>query len=314
MKQALGLVIGLLVGAVGAILFSGSVAPEEGTPEERLEIAQHELRKAQRTITEYEAQLGLRRGNRTVGDGVRDIVQDIKEGREVSIDDIYKTMQPWLQQMSPLFARMREINEEDWADQMTGEWGRKYDLSASEQQRLKAWFQERSRERGEELERVIGSDDSGFVDFIKVTEYDWRDAEGVDSVMEGFLEGEELAQFRGERLQERVESVQGVANRNLSRLNDIVELDDAQQDEVFGILARGSEDYQEGMDFDGRGGDNSVLDRRARDAAIRSVLRPDQVQQFDAHQEERRVDAEKDLRRMGLTLPDDWDLLEGDTF
>jgi hypothetical protein len=48
MKQGLGLIIGLIVGAVGAVLFSGSLAPHEGSPEERLEIAEIALGKARR--------------------------------------------------------------------------------------------------------------------------------------------------------------------------------------------------------------------------------------------------------------------------
>lgn len=314
MKQALGLVIGLLIGAVGAVLFSGSLTPEEGSPEERLELAQQELRKSEREIRKYQERYGDLRGPRSVKDGVRGIMQDIKDGRDVSIDDVYKTMQPWLQDMSPLFDRMREINEEDWADELSGQWGREYNLNASQRGQLKAWFEERSRERGEELKAVIASNDSGFVDFIKVTEYDWRDSADVQPIMEGFLQGEDLERFKAERLQERVDSVQGVANRNLNRLTNIVELDEGQQDEVFGILARGSDDYQVGMDFDGMGSDTAQLDRRARDEAIRSVLRPEQRQRFDIHQAERKEDAEEDLRRMGLTLPDDWDLLEGETF
>lgn len=314
MKQVLGLIVGLLVGVAGAVMFSKSVGPEEGSAEALLEVTEYELRRVTRQVREYETKFGQNRGGRTVQDGVRGIVQDIKEGRQVSMDDVYKTMQPWLQDMSPLFGRMRELNEEEWADSMTGEWAREYDLNASEREQLKRWFQERSRERGEELQRVIASDDSGFVDFIKVTEYDWRDAQGADEVMEGFLEGEELQAFQAERLQERLDSVQGAANGNLNRLNVIVDLDEGQQDEVFGILARGSDDYEAGMDFDGMGGDTSQLDRRARDEAIRSVLRPEQVERFDTHQAGRRADAEKDLRKMGLSLPDDWDLLEGDSF
>ena len=313
MKQGLGLIIGLIVGAVGAVLFSGSLAPDEGSPEERLEIAEIALGKARRTIRSLEAD-GRGGSRRTVSDGVRGIAQDIKEGRDVSMDDVFSTMKPWLRDMSPLFNRMREVNEEDWADNMTGEWARKYDLSSSERDQLKEWFQERSREKGEAFNAVVESETSGFVDYVRATEYDWQDADGIDSVMEGFLEGEELTQFREERFSERVASVQGEANRNLTRLDDIVGLDASQQDKVFGIMARGSGDYQEGMDFDGMGGATNTLDVRARDNAIRNVLSADQVRVFDAHQVERREEAEKDMRRMGMTLPKDWDLMEGRTF
>lgn len=296
------------------LLFSRSLPPEEGSPEEALEVMTMELTRTQRRVRELE-ESGGGRGKRNVGDGVRDIMQDIREGREVSMDDVFATMKPWMRDMAPLFNRMREINQEDWADNMTGEWARKYDLNKGEKEKLRQWFMAKSREKSEAFEQVVSSDTSGFVDFVKATEYDLRDSDGIDTVMEGFLEGEELAGFQEERLSERSESVQQEANRGLTRLDRIVELDERQQDEVFGILARGSGDYQDGkMDFDGMGADTSVLDRQARDTAIREVMRPEQAERFDQHRAERKAEAEKEMGRMGMSLPKDWDLLEGDSF
>jgi len=139
--------------------------------------------------------------------------------------------------------------------------------------------------------------------------------DGAEVVMEKNLTGEGLAKFREERLNERAASVQGDADRGVTRLSEIADLDERQQVEAFGILVRGSEDYRPGeMAFDGMAADQGALDRTARDAAIRAVLRPDQAEAFDAYQAERRAKAERDMSRLGLTLPDNWDLLEGDAF
>lgn len=314
MKQALGLIIGLLVGAAGALMFSRSLPAEEGTPEEQLEIVQQDLKQAQRKVQILQAQMGSR-GPRGVKDGVRDIMQDIREGKDVSLDDVFATMKPWMRNMAPLFDRMREINQEDWADNMTGEWSRKYDLTNAEQEQLRAWFLQKNKEKGNKFNQVVNSDSSGFVDFVQATEYDWRDTEGIDEVMGHILEGEELEEFKEQRSIEGAERVQDEANRGLARLDEMVELDDAQQDQVFGILARGADGYEAGaFDYDGMGADQSALDRRARDEAIRSLLRPEQQSQFDANRAARRTEAEAEMRRVGLSLPKDWDLLEGDTF
>jgi hypothetical protein len=40
------------------------------------------------------------------------------------------------------------------------------------------------------------------------------------------------------------------------------------------------------------------------------VLRPDQLDRYNEYQEERRLEAEREMRRMGLELPRDWDLLD----
>ncbi|MGB6221751.1 hypothetical protein [Haloferula sp.] len=314
MKQALGLIIGLLVGATGALMFSRSLPAKEDSPEEQLEIVQQDLKQAQRKIQILQAQSG-NEGPRGVKDGVRDIMQDIREGKDVSLDDVFSTIKPWMRQMAPLFDRMREINQEDWADNMTGEWSRKYDLSDSEQKQLREWFLQKNKEKAAAFSQVVNSDTSGFVDFVQATEYDWRDTQGIDEVMEGMLEGDELTEFREQRAKEGAERVQSEANRGLARLDEMVELDEAQQDQAFGILARGAEGYEVGaFDYDGMGADQSALDRQSRDAAIRNILRPEQQAEFDARREARRAEAEAEMRRVGLTLPKNWDLLEGDSF
>ena len=168
---------------------------------------------------------------------------------------------------------------------------------------------EKNRERSEELEHVLSLDSSGFVEWVRAMEYDVQDSEGLDEVMEGFLEGDELQSFRDERLAERTERVFEEANRGLARLDSVVGLDDTQRDGVYDVLVRGAPGY-----VDGGTAETAALDRYDRDAAVRGQLRPEQIEALDAHREERRLKAEKDLRRMGLTLPENWDHLEPDTF
>lgn len=309
MKQYLGLFVGLVVGVVGALLFRESLPPEEGSVEERLEITELELDKARRRLLVYEPD-GRRRGQRTVSDGVRSIAERIKAGEEVSLDDVFWTMKPWLRDMSPLFERMREIEEEDRFDSLVGNYSRQYNLSDRDRAELKQWFQMRADENARELRDVIHSETSTFVDFVKASEVNLADEDGIEEFMETRLKGEELAQFRAERLQERVDSVQEEANRRLHRLNEVVGLDEDQQDEMFAVMARSSQRFKPEMEFDGMGSDTSRLQGRARNDAIRSVLRPDQVERYDAYRAERKMEAERDMRKVGLTLPEDWDLLD----
>ena len=313
MRQYLGLVIGLVIGMAGAILFQQSLPPEEGSVEERLEEAEVELRRNERELSQYRAQAGP--GNkRTVRDGVRMIAQDIRDGKDVSLDDLFFTMKPWLRDMSPLFERMRQVEEEDRFDSMIGGYSRKYNLSERDQAELRNWLQVKSDDNAREYREVIMSDSSGFVDFVRVSEVDMMDEDGIENFMETRLQGEDLAAFQAERLEERVNSVQDEANRRLNRLDEAVELDEKQLDEMFGVMARGSKRYQTGMDFDGMGGDSVALQGSERDAAIRGVLRPDQLDRYDTYQAERRAEAERDMRRVGLTLPENWELLDDDGF
>ena len=308
-KQVLGLVIGLVVGVTGGVLFSKSLRPEPGSMQDRMEIAEEELRKSRRNLQAVETHI-QRHGRR----GVRGLAQDIREGREVSPDDLFATMKPWMREMAPVLERLRQLNENDWADTRVSEWGRKYDLSDAQKEELKEWFAEQSRENAEQLTEVVESDSTGVVDLIRATEYDWRNSEGIESLMEGFLEGEEREKFQAERLAERVASVQQEADRHLHRLDEIVALDDDQHEQLFGVFVRGSEDYQPEVKPEGFTGDSTPLDRSARDGMIASVLRPEQMNQLTEAREAKREEAATQLRRAGMVLPKDWDLLEGDFF
>ena len=310
LKQVVGLVLGLFVGAFGGFLFSNSLPPEVGSVEEELEILRNSNAQNERRLRSY--QRNARRD--TTPDELRRLARDVRDGKDISPDDLFATMKPWMRQMSPIFERMREVNEEDWADVRSSEWARQYALNASQRAQLKEWFRAQGAERAKALVAVIESKHSGFVDLIRATEYDWRDARGADKLMEGFLKGDQLEEFKSGRLAERAESVQHEADRNLSRLDGIVALDAKQHEQLFGVLSRAAEDYQPGLNVDGLAGEDSALDRRQRDTEIRAALRRDQIEKLDEYQRNRRVEAEKEMRRMMMTLPKDWDLLDRDTF
>lgn len=313
MKQTLGLVVGIAIGVAGGLMFSKSLAPDQGSITERLEFKERELTRAEGKIRALMAD-GHRNNKRGVKDGMRDIMYRIRSGQEVSLDDVFLTMKPWMRDMAPLFERMRQVNEEEFADRMAGEWAAEHNLDGAEKDRLREWFKEQSKKRANAFADVVESDESGFVDFIRATEYDWRDAEGSEELMEEMLDGEELEKFQEERLTERYESVQNESYRNLNRLDEIVELDSEQHAQAFGLMMRGSEDYRSGMEFEGMESGTEKLDRESRNEAIESVLRPDQRDQLDTYRAEQKAKAEREMGKMGLGLPKDWEVLEGDRF
>lgn len=307
-KQVLGLIIGLIVGVVGGILFSKSLPPEEGSLQDDYEIALTKLQKSERRLQAL-MQYQERDPGGTKG-RMKDLMRDIRDGKEISPDDLLATMKPWMRRMSPVFERIREANAEDWADARTSEWARKYNLNRDEREKLKLWFAQKERDRARALTEIVEIEQSGFVDFLKATDYDWRDSLGADRMMEGILEGEELEKFRADRLDERARSVQNEADRNLTKLDEIVLLDDTQHRELFDVMSRGSQDYLP----DVSDSKQAPLDLESRNSAIDELLRPDQLQLLNTHRENRKTEAEKEMERFGLTLPDNWDALERTPF
>ncbi|NNC87923.1 MAG: hypothetical protein HKN82_05620 [Akkermansiaceae bacterium] len=314
MRQYLGLAIGLLVGVAGALLFQQSLPPEEGSMQEQLEEVEAELRVVSQRNAVLEAEGTGRRGRRSVRDGMRTIAEKIRDGEDVSLDDIFWTMKPWMRDMAPLFDRMRALDQDNNFDALAGDLSRRYDLSPRDERALKDWLVRKSEENAREFNEVIFSDTSGFVDFVRASRFDEQDLVGIDEFMESRLEGEELAQFKAERLGERISHVQAEANRRLHRIDGAVDLDNDQLDEMFGVMARGSKRFEPGMEFDGMGGETGRLEGADREAAIRAVLRPDQLRRYEAYQQERKEDAEREMRRMGLSLPKDWQLLDDEGF
>ena len=114
---------------------------------------------------------------------------------------------------------------------------------------------------------------------------------------------------------DRVVRVQEEADRNVTRLDRIVQLDEAQKDQVFALMARGSEDFVPGMQFDGLGdGAEGLSPGTSREDAIYQVLNAEQRVLFEEHQANRKAEAEAEMAELGLALPKNWDLYDEDIF
>ncbi|MBJ7283477.1 MAG: hypothetical protein JHD00_00125, partial [Akkermansiaceae bacterium] len=108
MRTLFSVTIGFIIGAIGAILFSQSMPPKEGSAEEQVSKLEVELKRANNRVSLLE-QTG-RNGknlNRTLKDNVRNITEDIRDGRLVTPDDIFRASQPLIRDLVPLLDRVR---------------------------------------------------------------------------------------------------------------------------------------------------------------------------------------------------------------
>lgn len=314
MKHFAGLLIGLLVGIVGAILYTQSLPPEEGSLQEQAEQLGAALKKAKSRIAALEGEGKTGRPGRTMRDSLRSIAEDIRAGRDVDLDRVFDAAKPWMRDLAPIFDRIRVRDQKRAFDTRIGQLSREYNLTEQKQVELAKWFEQRADDNAKRFNEVVNSDHTGLEDLIRASR-EMEEKADIDGFMESTLVGDDLARYQSDRLLQRVEAVQAEADRKVQRLHNLVQLDEDQKDQVFGLMARGSKEFDPSMQFEGLEGDTTrLVPGQDREAAIAAVLRPEQAQILANHQAQRRYRAEEDLRQLGLSLPPDWDLYDEDDF
>ena len=112
MRSILGIILGVIVGAIGAVLFTQSLPAKAGSVEARAEKAEFERQKAEQKIEALRSQLDPNRREATRRQAMDSIAQRIRSGRRVNLDDVFKgTMKPWMRDMAPLCDRGRVAGE-----------------------------------------------------------------------------------------------------------------------------------------------------------------------------------------------------------
>ncbi|MES2709030.1 MAG: hypothetical protein V4726_20710 [Verrucomicrobiota bacterium] len=311
MRAPIFLIIGLVVGISGALLYQQSVPPPAGSVEAKNSELERELTQIKVALAAAEARAprpGLTTEQK-LRQGARGLFEDLKEGRTVDMNDVFRAAKPVLRDFSPFFERLHRRDFRIQNEYALGDLSRKYHLSTAQQDSLRAWQAAKTEERIAAMRRLNESENSTFEDMVR-SERKIRPDDGLDAFMESTLTGTDLANFKNDRLQQRVERVQAEAEQRVSRLNGIVQLDDTQQDQVFSLMARSSPDFDPGMKFEGLGGDTTQLPvGQSRDEAIMQVLRPDQRVQYEQQRETRRAAAQKEMNDFGIRIPDNWDML-----
>jgi hypothetical protein len=310
LRSVLPLVIGLAVGGIAVGLFQQSKPGMTGSPEAQIQQLESELQQARIRIAALEETRprSSRSPAQTAYDRGREIAQRLREGRTVSSDDLFRAAQPLLRDLSPLFERIAEQKFKQQADSLIGELARKYDLNPNQQDTLQKWFSEKSRADRKKWNDLISSDDTTYLQLVKSMRNDRTD-EGMDPVMEGLLQGPQLEAFKAERLEERAQRVQQFADRQVQRINNIVRLDPAQTDRLFGIMAQSSPDYDASIRLEGSTGEIAPANMHPRDA-LKSVLRPDQLAIYEEDRQRRSAEVLREMNELGVQLPADWDELE----
>lgn len=319
MRSILGILIGVIVGAIGAVLFMQSLPAKKGSLQARADKAEFEWAKAEQEMQTLRAQLDPNRRKISQRQAMEGIAERIRSGKRVSLDDVFSgTMKPWMRDVAPLFDRGRVAGEKRRLNRLSGELTREYELDDRQQEALSAWLDQRAEANGNRFGEVLNDPDSGFVDFAKVMDErtsSQRYRRELDAFMATTLDEETLATYQLDRMTERVEWVQNEAEGRMQRLDSLVELDEEQQDQAFAILAHSSEHFDPSMQFDGVdsdvGGFQPGMD--ARDG-LNQILNTEQRQILEDREQERRAEVLREFQQVGLTPPRGWEEMEGNPF
>lgn len=314
MRAPLMLITGLAVGITGTVLFQTSFPPPAGSVEAENADLERELTKTRVELAAAEARApgpGLSTKQK-LADGARDIVEELKAGHPVDMNDVYRAAKPALRDFSPIFERLQRRDllkrNEHTLDDLT----RKYHLAPARQESLREWLKAKTEKDIAEFREFSLRDKTSLEDIVK-TGHQKRPDDGLEVFMENTLSGRDREQFKTDRLNQKVARVQEEADRRVSRLNRIVVLDEGQQDQVFALMARSSPDFDPSMQLEGLGsGSTQLSPGQSRDEAILNVLRPEQQAQYEEARQERLAAAQNELDAVGLKFPENWDMFLDD--
>jgi len=312
-SSIISLLTGLLIGGTAVLMFDASLPPESGSAEERAERLASELTQAKSRIAKLEAQMPAKGTNlaETARGGLRDILDDLKAGRPVDIDKLHERLKPALREITPLFdlLRRRELKKEH--ARLAAHMAEAYHLNETQQKALEQWLAEKAAQDAETFIQTAYGENSRLEDLVKAVRY-LEPRRGIDEFMERTLTGPEKQRYTTDRAIERANKLENEANGRLQRLQQAVPLDEAQQDQVFAIMARSSPDFDPSVRLDlPQGHDMTHIRPGAdREAAIMQILRPDQRRQYEAYRQRQREAAERSAAENGFKLPQNWDLFE----
>ncbi len=307
-------IIGLVVGGFGVTWFRESLPGAEGSPEERANRLEVELKEVRNRLVGFEAKAVVRQVSGaerkgTLVEGARGIAEKIRAGQVVNPDDIFRASQPLIRELAPLFDRMRLKGEKSMIESKVGELTRKYDLSPENQGALRQWFEVKSSEAAQRWTELVGRDGARLEEIVRASQ-NLRADEGLEKFMEGKLSPEKLAGLKAERMVERAGNVQREADLMVSRLDSIVQLSESQKDEAFAVVARSSKDYDPTMILEGASGAALVQTGVKRREAILAVLNADQRAVYEVERQRRSEKLAEEWRAVGMSPPANGDLFD----
>ena len=177
---------------------------------------------------------------------------------------------------------------EQWIDRGIAEYTDKLGLSEAQVASLKTRLSAQMNEQMEEFNKKLDNEDMSMQEIMMQQREVMMGQEDVMAeILKEELTPEQYEDFEREQLVEKTERVQRDSDRELARLDRDLDLTEAQEDQVFGILVQTNSDYDESMGIEGADANVTVDDGVSKEEAIRSVLDDEQAAKYDASNQQR---------------------------
>ncbi|MFP6872320.1 MAG: hypothetical protein VCA55_02330, partial [Verrucomicrobiales bacterium] len=176
--------------------------------------------------------------------------QDDAINPEDAIAEIFNS--PQARSLMKQFAGAMSRGADRWIAGAVNDYKDKLGLTDAQADSIKAKMAGLMEESSKKFQGDLDDSDRSLQEIMESQGDFWRtNEEAIEEILKEELTADQFAQFEREQLEEDTERVQGRANWELGRLDQALELSEAQEDQVFGILVRQSDDYDESMAIEG---------------------------------------------------------------
>ncbi len=188
------------------------------------------------------------------------------------------------------FAGAMSGRADQWIGREIGKYKEKLGLTDAQAASIKGRMLAMVEENTRKFQSDLDDNSRPMQEIMEAQGQFWRQNEdAIEAMLKEELTDDQFVQFERQQLEEKTKSVQWQADRELRRIDDALELSEAQEDQVFNILVRESPDYDPAMAIEGA---DTALPAAAtaedvtKEDAIRSVLTPDQTETYNSRLED----------------------------
>ena len=214
--------------------------------------------------------------------------EDEEINPEDAIAQIFNS--PQARSLMKQFSAAMTKGADRWIEGAVNEYGEKLNLTEAQSASIKGRMASLMEDSSEKFQSELDDESRSMQEIMESQGDFWRNNEDeIEGILKEELSSEQFEQFERLQLEEDTENIQRRANWELGAIDRELDLSEAQEDQVFGILVRQSDDYDESMAIEGIETDlpaAALAEEVSKEDAIRSVLTPEQTETYNSKVED----------------------------